>query len=130
VLRRDYLDVQAMRKRFGAFWSDPEPWGEDAWWFFGPAGKKIIVSYDLESEPGIEWVHASISYDSKDQPVVRYPSYSDLKEMHRAVFGTGHAYQVFVPPDQHINITGNVLHLWGRLDGKPALPNFGWQGTI
>jgi hypothetical protein len=132
ILRRDRLDVKAMHERFGQYWSKPKPLvmdgleSEDCWVFFGPGGAKVFVSYDPDSEPGVEWIHASMSYELS----YRYPSYMDLKTMHRAVFGDGHSYQVFVPPDEHINITSNVLHLWGRLDGKSALPNFGWQGTI
>ena len=129
-LRRDYLDVAAMHRRLGPQWSKPRGWGEDAWFLFGPVGKKIIVSYDPDSEPGVGWVHASVSYELSGQPIVRYPSYSDLTELHRGVFGGGYAYQCFVPPDAHISITGNVLHLWGRLDGAPALPDFGKFGTI
>jgi hypothetical protein len=125
-LRRDYLDVKAMHKRFGPMWSKPQEWGEDAWWFFGPGGVKVIVSYDPDSEPGVEWIHTSISYQMEN----RYPTYGDMKRLHHGVFGDGHAYQVFVPANEHINITANVLHLWGRLDGASALPNFGWQGTI
>ena len=49
--------------------------------------------------------------------------------MHRAVF-PGYAYQVFAPPESHVNIHGNALHLWGRADGKPILPEFGDMGTI
>ena len=126
VLRRDRLDVQAMHRRFGDFWKRPQPWSEDAWWFYGPGGVKVIVSYDPDSEPGVEWIHASMSHELD----YRVPSYMDLKRLHHGVFGDGHAYQCFVPSDEHINIKSNVLHLWGRLDGEPALPNFGWRGTI
>ena len=100
--------------------------GEDAWVFHGPGDMKVIVSYDPDSEPGVEWIHASISYRIS----TRFPTYNDLKRMHHGIFGDGHAYQVFVPADEHINITANVLHLWGRMDGKPTLPDFGRQGTI
>jgi len=60
----------------------------------------------------------------------RMPSYNDLKRMHRGVFGDGHAYQVFAPAAEHVNIRSNALHIWGRLDGLPVLPNFGRLGTI
>jgi hypothetical protein len=50
--------------------------------------------------------------------------------LHSAVFGEGHAYQVFVPTSEHINLKENVLHLWGKADGTPALPDFGRFGTI
>jgi hypothetical protein len=132
TLPRDRLDVRMMHKRLGQYWSEPEPLvidgveGEDSWLFVGPGGAKMIVSYDQDSEPGVEWIHASMSYEGD----YRLPSYMDLKRMHAAVFGDGHAYQVFVPPQNHINIRNNVLHLWGRVDGKPVLPDFGWQGMI
>lgn len=121
----DRLDITAIQRRLDKRWDKPLPWGEDAWFILGN-GMGIIVSLDLESEPGVEWVHASISYQMKE----RIPSYSDLKMLHRAVFGDGHAYQCFVPAAEHVNITGNVLHLWGRLDGEPVLPDFGRFGTI
>ena len=134
ALRRDLLDVAAMHTRFGGapFWSRPVPLvidgveSEDAWVFEGPGSARVIVSYDPDSELGVEWVHASIAYGMR----TRFPTYNDLKRMHHGVFGDGFAYQCFVPSGEHINIIGNVLHLWGRLDGKPVLPNFGWQGTI
>ena len=121
----DRIDVETIARRLGQNWDKPKPLGEDAWYILGN-GRGIIVSIDLETEPGVEWLHASISYQMR----ARFPSYSDLKMLHAAVFGGGHAYQVFVPNGEHINIIGNVLHLWGRLDGQRVLPNFGWQGTI
>ena len=69
-------------------------------------------------QPGVDWVHASISNTA------RMPSYADLKRMHLAVFGNGWAYQVFAPPSDHINLHEYCLHLFGRLDGKSALPDF------
>jgi hypothetical protein len=122
----DVIDAEVIHDRlYGEYWSEPEPYGEDSWVIYGP-DRKIIVSVDNYSDPEKPWIHASISYDQD----WRIPSYSDMKQMHMAVFGLGHAYQCFVPPGEHINIKGNVLHLFGRLDGKPALPNFGRTGTI
>jgi len=69
-------------------------------------------------DDGNDWVHASIA--STDQ----LPTYADLKLLHHAVFGDGWAYQVFAPPDDHVNIHEYALHIFGRLDGKPALPDF------
>ena len=131
-MNRDRIDIAAIHKRLGHQWEKPSAWSwdgqesEDAWFILGPGGKGIIVSIDPASEPGTDWLHASVSYRMQ----ARIPSYADLKELHAAVFGDGHAYQCFVPPEQHINIRSNVLHLWGRLDGKPALPDFGRFGTI
>jgi hypothetical protein len=124
-----------MHRRFtegGHYWKKAEPLvvdgveGEDAWIFRGPGQMSVIVSYDPDTEPGVEWIHASVAYGIRQ----RFPSYNDLKRMHHGVFGDGHAYQFFVPAAEHISITDNVLHLFGRLDGKPVLPDFGWQGTI
>jgi hypothetical protein len=124
------LDVQAIQKRCGPQWRHgPLIAGgieaDDAWLFEGP-GARMIVSYDVDSEPGVPWIHASFGYQLRE----RMPTYNDMKRMHQWVFGDGFSYQVFVPPEQHINIASNVLHLWGRHDGKPALPDFGKWGTI
>jgi|HubBroStandDraft_3_1064219.scaffolds.fasta_scaffold479358_3 hypothetical protein len=125
-LRREMLDISAVHERLGSYWKQPSALGDDSWIIDGPGGIRIIISYDPETVPGQPWVHASVSYESP----MRIPSYMDLKRMHHAVFGSGHAYQVFVPNGEHINIRDNVLHLWGRFDGQPALPNFGHLGTI
>lgn len=133
-LRRDLLDVAGMYERFtadGSFWKKAAPvvmGGVEAadTWVFEGVGMRVFVSYDPDSEPGVGWVHASIAYATPN----RMPSYADLKRMHHGVFGDGHAYQVFAPAAEHVNIKGNVLHIWGRLDGKPVLPDFGRLGTI
>lgn len=121
----DRIDAKAIRRRLGREWNRPVPMGEDGWLFTGHT-RNIIVTLDFESEPGTDWVHASIAY--RDTSLM--PAYADLATLHYAVFGNGHSYQVFVPGAQHINIRRNVLHLWGRLDGKPVLPDFGQFGTI
>jgi hypothetical protein len=65
-----------------------------------------------------EWVHASMT-GAED-----VPTYAELGILRQAVYGDGWAYQVFAPADQHVNIHQRALHLFGRLDGKPALPDF------
>lgn len=88
---------------------------------------RILVSHapietaESDSEP---WIHASIAHRD------RMPTYDELAAMHRAVWPTGWAYQVFAPPAEHVNIHDHALHLWGRPDGRALLPNFGAQGTI
>lgn len=79
-LRRDHLDVAGITDRLGSSWK-PELLGDDSVRFHGP-DRTIIVSFDPDSDPGVEWVHASISYVAE----WRIPSYSDLKQMHAAVF--------------------------------------------
>lgn len=120
------IDLVDIRHKLGSTWKEATPLGEDSFVFDGPF-RRIIISIDPVSDPEHVWIHASVSY--VDNPN-RIPSYADLKQMHAAVFGDGHAYQCFVPPSEHINITNNVLHLFGRLDGEPALPPFGRESTI
>lgn len=75
----------------------------------------IVTCADHE---GDDWVHASVAHADT------MPTYTDLKALHAAVFGNGWAYQVFAAPSDHVNIHEYALHLWGRLDGKPVLPDF------
>lgn len=108
--------------------------GYPAYWRairFGPSGwaltaepLQVIYSWaDYPERPGVDWLHASISH------MHRMPSYEELQLLFRAVF-TGWAYEVFAPPEHHVNIHENARHLWGRLDGRPVMPNFGATGTI
>jgi hypothetical protein len=122
---RDKIDAKAIQKALGKGWGDPFPLGDDAWVIEGHR-KRVIVSYDDQTEPGTEWIHASISHEDE----YRMIGYGELKQTHQAVFGNGYSYQCFVPADKHINIRSNVLHLWGRFDGAPVLPDFGQHGTI
>ncbi len=83
--------------------------------------QSVIIS--CAEHDGVEYLHASIAGDE-------LPSYAELVALHRAVFDSGYAYQVFAPPAQHVNIHECALHLWGRLDGRPVLPEFGAGGSI
>lgn len=106
-------------------WFPAELYGPDGWCFGScDLTRSIIASCDRMD--GVEWIHASIAY--RDHTTM--PTYDDLKLLHRAIFGTGFAYQVFTPPSEHVNIHETCLHLFGRSDGKPVLPEFGFQGTI
>lgn len=106
----------------------------DNWQAFGPAGFTIDITLDgrgsvivsqSDHEDGNEWLHASIAFQNFT------PRYIDLTTLKEAVFGPNrYAYQVFAPDTEHVNIHEHALHLWGRADGKPALPNFGRMGTI
>ncbi len=98
---------------------------------FGPDGARavqrssgtsiIVTRADFD---GAEWCHASIARTDS------MPRYEDLVDLHRWVFGAGYAFQVFAPPDKHVNIHAHALHLWGRCDGRSPLPDFAWAGSI
>jgi hypothetical protein len=112
------LDGLAIRRRLGVGqWDVPERFGPDGWRFWNRhgTGSVIVTVFD---EDDVEWIHASIAWRDS------MPSYGDLKMLHQAVFQDGWAYQVFTPPSDHVNIHEHALHLWGRVDGKPALPDF------
>jgi hypothetical protein len=119
-----HLDGLKIRRRLGRdVWGIPIEFGPDGWRFDAKDGSGRIIVTCWDHDDGLAWVHASIS---RLQGV---PPYEDLKLVHHAVWGDGYAYQVFVPPSEHVNIHERALHLWGRLDGEPAFPPFNW-GTI
>lgn len=98
---------------------------------FGPVGmvrrsaEGATAIVTAAPHDGIEYVHASIATTG-----LMLPSYGDLVTLHKAAFADGYAYQVFAPAAQHVNLHPTALHLWGRLDGKPCLPEFGAGGSI
>lgn len=112
------LNALAIRRSLGRqLWGPPTPFGPDGWRFIRAEQTGSIIITCAEHD-GDEWIHASIAYPT------HMPRYEDLKLLHQAVFGDGWAYQVFAPPTDHVNIHEHALHLFGRLDGKPALPDF------
>lgn len=126
--------VGRLRNETRAKWQPPFEFGPDGWSVDeNPApdyGRRIIVTLgplpladDLDDESQW-WLHASIS--RRD----RIPSYDDLVALHKSIWPDGWSYQVFAPPRAHVNIHAHALHLWGRLDGRAELPNFGAHGTI
>lgn len=120
------LNALQIRNRLGKKqWSAPVPFGPDGWIFNcidRPARIIATVGPDSDTDPTL-WIHASIATPET-------PTYDDLVLLHFAVFRDSYAYQVFAPKSQHVNIHETALHLWGRLDGAPCLPEFGRFGTI
>lgn len=82
----------------------------------GPVGS-VIVSQDRFGD-GHDWIHASIAFQHED------PAYADLVALKAAVFGpVREAYQVFPASARHVSIHDHALHLYGRADGRPVLPD-------
>lgn len=125
----DGLDGLGIRRVLGrSDWGPPVPWG-DGWMLTrrDNTGRVIVsvASYpNRDGTPEHLWIHASMSYRD------RMPEYADLKLLHQAVFGDRHAYQVFVPAAEHYNYHEFCLHLWGRVDGTPMLPDFAFEGGV
>lgn len=119
-----------IRRRLGRDrYAPPVEFGTTGWRFDALRGERLRILVSEGPVPSAaesgEWLHASIS------AVDRMPTYDELQMMHRAVWGeTGWAYQVFAPVADHVNIHPYVLHLWGRMDGRAELPNFGLHGMI
>lgn len=110
------IDIMRVRRVMNkGLWKPPEPYGPDGWTMMrrDRSGSVIVT---CGTHDGIEVVHASIAY------VDHTPTYDDLKLLWSAVFGDAYAYMVFPPAEQHVNIHEFALHLWGRADGRPMLP--------
>ena len=121
------LNPLAILRRLGrSNWSTPYRNGPDGWAYVELGGKgSVVVTVAPVGDDDAEWIHASVAW--RDD----MPTYSDLKWLHACVFEDRWAYQLFTPPADHVNIHNYALHLFGRLDGKPALPDFtGGMGSI
>lgn len=114
------IDVLRLRRVMGRKeWQPPKPYGPDGWSMVSNDRRWGVIVTCAWQADGQEWLHASIAGAGE------LPSYEQLYLLHRAVYGTqGWSYQVFAPRREHISIHDYALHLWGRLDGSGALPNF------
>lgn len=114
-----------LRKVFGREnWLVPQPMGPDGWRMFNREGSSSVIVTATDWTDGREYIHASIAH------LDRMPTYDELVLLHKAAYGHGWAYQVFAPPQDHVNINKHALHLWGLVSGEPILPNFGFLGSI
>lgn len=118
------LPALRIRNRLGRNrFEPPTEFGPTGWKFDPRPGydtRVIVTHYDYNTDA--EWIHASISLPD------RMPTYDDLKHLHQAVFEDRWAYQVFTPSENHVSIHEFALHLFGRLDGEPSLPDFAMGG--
>jgi hypothetical protein len=120
------IDALRLRRTWGRHqWHIPVPFGPDGWSMTHKIEDSSVIVTCAEQDDGVDWIHASIAHSDE------MPSYDDLVTLHRSIWGTnGFAYQCFVPVANHVNIHEYALHLWGRQDGKSALPWFGAGGSI
>lgn len=124
-----HIDGLRLRAVMGkSEWGVPRLFGPDGWKMVNREGTASVIasffywnpdSGDLARTLGQPWIHASMTR------ATGVPSYEDLCRLKRAVWGDdGWAYQYFVPPSNHLNIHPRALHLWGRADDTPAMPDF------
>jgi len=125
ILTAAAIDALRIRRVLGRReWGIPEPYGPAGWLLRSTDRNGSVLVSLCPEEDGTTWLHASMSRRGG------VPSYEDMVRLHAAAFGDGWAYQVFAPPEAHVNLHEHVCHIWGRLDGAAALPNFGRYGTI
>lgn len=81
---------------------------------------QILFSVSEEDDKQI-WIHVSVSRSNGT-----VPDYRDMKYVKDCFFGNNrYAYQVFPTQEDHYTLPFiEVLHLWGRADGHPVLPDF------
>lgn len=120
-----HIDILKARLILGRDrWQRPTEHGPDGWRMLSITGRASVVISCAEFD-GVEWIHASMTGPD------RVPTYDEMRLLHRAVWGDGgYAYEIHAPKTQHVNIHEHALHLWGRRDGRPVLPEFGALGTI
>lgn len=107
-------------------WLPPRRFGPDGWQIVRRDGSVSVIVTAFDDDDGVEWIHASIARHDDTMP-----TYDDLVLLHRATFGEHRwSYQVFAPSTDHVNLHEHALHLWGRVDGSPVMPNFGQRGSI
>lgn len=72
------------------------------------------------------WLHASVC-GRRGQNDWFLPSWEDLKRVKTDFIGEDRwAYQVLPSAKDYVNQHPYVLHLYSRLEGEPALPDFTW----
>lgn len=100
--------------------------------YLGSVRDLMIMASETQYKDGRWWRHGSVSLKNR-----RMPSYSNLKDMKRLVFGDHRwAVQVFPRDDEHVDWAGDkrrpnskqVLHLYGC--EEVVLPDFRIGGTI
>jgi hypothetical protein len=77
-------------------------------------------------DDGEIWVHASVC-GRKGRGEFYLPDFNEIKRVKHDFIGPDRwAYQVFPSEKEYVNVNPYVLHLYARMDGKPALPDFTW----
>lgn len=84
---------------------------------------QVLMTLSRESD-GELWVHVSACGRTAARKF-HLPSWEDMGRVKADFIGEdAWAYQVFPSAKDYINQHPCVLHLFARLDGKPALPDF------
>ena len=106
-----------VKRAFGVSGWQVEPFGPDGRALTHIASATTIIATRARHH-GDEWLHASVAHPD------RMPTWQEMRWLKEAVFGERFAYMVFPPSSTFVNIHDYALHLWGRDDGAPAIPDF------
>lgn len=100
-------------------WSvvDVDPRGLGAAYTSEMLGLTALLSCGVEHDER-PWLHLSVSHR------VRIPTWREMREAKELFLGDREAYSILPPRARYVNINPHVLHLFARLDGSAALPDF------
>lgn len=92
----------------------------ESWIIRGRRPKQVIWSIEWHEpahagDAAQPWLHLSMS-----RPVM--PEYEDMVWLHRVFAGQRLAYQMFLPPEEHVNEHPRCLHLWVPLGYRVTPP--------
>lgn len=117
--------VRAALQRIRPSWrliDKPATEGEDSCHIFVRGSIQVLWSVRHETDGNV-WIHVSLCGRTGEHAFY-LPTYEDVKRVKHDFLGDAWAYQVFPDERNYINQNPYVLHLWARLDGTPALPDF------
>ena len=117
--------IRAALQRIKPSWplfEKPEHPGEDACYAFHRGSIQVLWSMRRELD-GEVWIHVSLCGRTGAKAFF-LPSYEDVQRVKHDFLGENWAYQVFPDERHYVNQHPSVLHLWARMDGSPALPDF------
>jgi hypothetical protein len=127
VEARAYVDpatVKAALARVPPSWTMCGVW-ETNGGIFTRGSLQVIYSVSRYDDGEI-WVHASVC-GRTPRGGFYLPSFDELKRVKRDFIGEDRwAYQVFPSAKDYVNENPYVLHLYARMGGEPALPDFTW----
>lgn len=94
------------------------------------ARRELMVLRSATERDGNSWLHVSLSRFNGT-----LPAWDEIKFVKDSFLASYEAYIVMPPPEHYIDAppkefipagmrTKEVLHLWARMDGKAALPDF------
>lgn len=117
-------------------WTWIEQPTQDGAWYRHRCSSGYLLMVGLSAaieQDGVPWLHLSLSKRSPNGKLRAglLPSWEEVKYAKDSFIGRDkEAIQVLPPESSYVNIF-DVLHLWHRLDGTRAVPDFSWgTGSI